>query len=101
MPDFEWMASNIDKIVRADGVTGLIARNQAGWIDGPMDYIMKFENINEDIKPIMDMMGVQGTTLPHINKTMHADYRLYYNDNTRKLIAKAFEEDIERFKYQF
>jgi hypothetical protein len=102
MPSFEWVVDNMDSIVNAEGATGLIARNQSThWMDAPVDYIVKFETINEDMKVVMDMVGVSGTIIPHTNKTVRKDYREYYTDRTRDVIAKVFEADIERFKYQF
>ena len=39
--------------------------------------------------------------LPHLNQSVHRDYRSYYNERTRALVAENFQPDIERFGYSF
>ena len=38
---------------------------------------------------------------PHRNRSGHKDYRTYYTDETRDLVAEAFRGDIETFGYTF
>jgi len=66
-----------------------------------VDYIGKFENLNEDFDYIVQHLGLKNTSLPHKNKTKHKNYREYYNDYTRKLVEEQFKEDIELFNYEF
>ena len=40
-------------------------------------------------------------TLPHINTTEHGGYTHYYNTETRKLVEKAYAEDIDLFEYRW
>jgi hypothetical protein len=65
-----------------------------------VDYIGRLENIRDDFQQICERVGVDAT-LPHKNKSSHADYREYYSDYTRNLIADHFAEDIDRFGYSF
>jgi len=39
--------------------------------------------------------------LPHVNKSHHHDYREYYNNHTRQLVAEHCKTDIELFGYEF
>jgi len=66
-----------------------------------VDYIGKFENLNEDFNYIVQHLGLKNTSLPHKNRTKHKNYREYYNDYTRKLVEEHFKEDIELFNYEF
>ena len=37
----------------------------------------------------------------HFNKINRKNYREYYNDKTKKIIGKLYEEDVDTFKYTF
>ncbi len=65
-----------------------------------VDFVGKFENITDDFAKICDLIKVTAS-LPHMNRTSHRPYQEYYNLNTRELIRKHFEEDIELFGYEF
>ena len=64
------------------------------------DYIGKFESLNTDWVTIQKILGIS-VHLPHGNKSSHKPYPHYYNDETRRLVEKRFEEDIDLFKYTF
>lgn len=65
-----------------------------------VDYIGKFENIEDDFRNICKKIGIN-TDLPHKNKSMHRDYHEYYSDYSRDLIGENFKQDIELFNYTF
>lgn len=62
--------------------------------------IIKFENLAEDYKKIAEIIGTT-PELPHINATRKDDYRTYYNEETKQIIADWFAEDIKLFRYTF
>nr|WP_272508213.1 sulfotransferase family 2 domain-containing protein [Salinibacter ruber] len=65
-----------------------------------VDYIGRLESIREDFQTICEQIGVEAS-LPHKNASSHRDYRTYYSDRSRELVAEHFQEDIERFGYCF
>lgn len=69
-------------------------------IDIPLDFVGRFENLNEDFKKICKHIGAN-LVLPHIGKTEHQDYTKYYNKETQKMVQEIYEKDIERYNYQF
>jgi len=84
-------------------------KNQLDWLtdeNGNMlvDFIGKFENLRGDFAVIIEKLGF-GTELklPHLKrrKTERKHYTEYYDDETRKIIAKTFAKDIEYFGYKF
>lgn len=65
-----------------------------------IDFIGKFESINEDFIRIKKAIGFE-TELPHLNASKRAGYQSYYDDETREIVAHWFREDIEVFGYRF
>jgi len=66
-----------------------------------VDYIGKFENLDQDFHRICNIIGIPDIELPNIGKSKHKNYKKYYNDYTRNLIVEHFKEDIELFDYTF
>ncbi len=66
-----------------------------------VNFVGKFENIDEDYKKICERIGLPYKRLPHINKTKRKDYKKYYNKETKDIIAKRFKKTIDKFGYKF
>lgn len=64
------------------------------------DFTGRFETLREDFAKVCARIGATGT-LPHMNKTDHAGYRAYYDDETRQMVASIYAEDLERLGYSF
>jgi len=80
--------------------------NQLDWlIDSnnkiPLNYICRFENLQEDFNKVCDDIGFPKTELPYYNKSNHLHYSTYYDEETKDIVARRFSKDIEYFKYKF
>ncbi|NNE35659.1 MAG: sulfotransferase family 2 domain-containing protein [Rhodothermales bacterium] len=78
---------------------------QSHWLtdaDGALlvDFVGRFERFEEDFRHVCDQIG-KHAVLPHKNRSSRAAYPAYYTDHTAQIIARTFEEDIERFGYSF
>ena len=65
-----------------------------------MDFIGKVENIEEDFKKLSKHLNLN-LELPHKNKSDRGAYQDYYTKETRDIVAKIFEKDIEYFEYSY
>jgi hypothetical protein len=79
---------------------------QLWWIkdlDGriQMDFIGRFENLQEDFAYIADRIGLEDAELPHLLAGKNPSYVDFYDDHCRKLVADKYAEEIELFGYKF
>lgn len=65
-----------------------------------VDEIGRFETLQQDFQRITAKLGINAD-LPRRNSSQHTDYRDYYDDYCRKLVANHFAEDIDLFGYTF
>lgn len=83
-------------------------RNQLDWLtdlegNEAMDFIGRFENLEQDWAEICARLGIGNKPLPHANKNpgKQKHYTEYYTDKTRALIGEKFKTDIDYFGYAF
>ncbi|HSL71875.1 MAG TPA: sulfotransferase family 2 domain-containing protein, partial [Longimicrobiales bacterium] len=65
-----------------------------------VDFVGRFENLKTDFAEVCARIGCEAT-LPHLKKSERGNFRQYYDDATRAIIARWFARDIETFGYRF
>lgn len=117
--DRQWAQANLSQFEDFDSfVTGWVNRRninrwkhfvpqykfvcQPGSQTPNVDFIGYFEYLHEDFAQIQRKLD-RHTSLEHLNKTEGAnrDYRDYYTEATRKLVAEVYREDVNLFGYDF
>jgi len=77
---------------------------QVDWLvaDGQVavEFVGRFENVKEGWAYVCSRLGVQKEMCVR-ERSPHDDYRTYYTDETAKVVATLFAEDIETFGYNF
>lgn len=101
----EFIYKCTDTIEDSDGKKSFLY-NQLDYVsdrDGNVivDFVGKFENLLEDTSAVFERLGIEGASLPHKNSSQHRNYRDYYNDKMRDLVAERYRRDIEYFSYDF
>jgi hypothetical protein len=67
-----------------------------------VDFIGRYEQLDQDFEFVQKRLGQEVKRLPHLNKTEEKrDYRSYYDEYSKSLIAEVYQEDIELFDYDF
>lgn len=105
IPDFEYCIKNFEnfsKILKQiDNTWNNIFTNQVEWIKGGVDFVLKFENLDEDFKIIQNIFNCD-KPLKKLNSSFRSrNYRNYYNNTTKDIISELFQEDIKFFDYSF
>lgn len=66
-----------------------------------VDFIGKFENLQNDFDEICTRIGRPQAVLPHLKKSDRENYRAYYSTENQKIVGNWFANDIELFGYDF
>jgi hypothetical protein len=69
-------------------------------LDEKIDFIGRFENLQEDVKHVSDKIGIS-IQLPHKEKTKKKHYSNYYDARTKSVVDHLYKRDIDHFGYSF
>ena len=93
------------------GLIGFVPPQIMNWdrkhLEGNVivDEILKLEELSERWASLQALIesrtGKVPGGLPVLNKTSRGDYREYYTGETRDIVGRLFQKDIEYFGYSF
>jgi len=80
--------------------------NMWDWIadeNGRMivDFVARFENLEEDFKKICKKIGLLDMHIPFENVSRHRHYSTYYTEETKQFVAARFKKSIDMFDYKY
>lgn len=72
-------------------------------IDSEIDFIIKYESLEEDFEKLCKLLSIPKEHLPTANKSLvkKKHYSYYYNEELKKLIENKFSEEIMLGGYVF
>ncbi len=72
-------------------------------LDEELDFIGKFESLNDDFEKIADILSLKERTLEHTNilNRTNSTYQSYYSEVTKELVGNIYQRDIERYEYEY
>lgn len=99
-PTFDYWVRNITEFKSPDVYWFGPHTSQAEWIDCNIDLIIRYENLETDFEYLQRAFN---TTAPlsHIYNSGRTHYRDYYTDETKRIVEKLYEDDIDIWKYQY
>jgi hypothetical protein len=65
-----------------------------------VDFVGRHENLQQDFNFVCEKIGIHAE-LPHEMKSVHTNYRDYYNEEAMRIVQRHFAEEIDFFKYKF
>lgn len=66
-----------------------------------LDFLGYFENLNSDLDRLASELNIEIKKIPHLNASVHENYKKYYNDKTMDIVANLYARDISIFNYTF
>jgi hypothetical protein len=81
-------------------------RPQLDWLTlphsnkGAMDFLGRFESLDEDFATVIHKLGID-ETLPVANNSHHSPYREAYSRKMQGIVGDLYEADIRAFGYRF
>lgn len=66
-----------------------------------MDYVGRYETLQESIDFICDRIGVPSSDLSRKNASQHHAYTKYYDGELRNLVGNFYQDDLRLFSYAF
>jgi len=70
-------------------------------LDKDIDFIMKFENLDQGFRIVCRTLGIPEAPLPQSNRSIRAHYSQYYDDELIKIVGEKFSEEIQYGNYRF
>lgn len=66
-----------------------------------VDFVGRFENLNEDFQHIASMLKLGDIELPNFLDSGKPEYRDAYDNKTKDVIYQKYKKEIELFNYDF
>ncbi len=99
----DFIRYHLPKAGMSDNYRHLIPQSHFFSKDHNVDFIGRFENLQDDFTVVAEKLGLETSLLPHVNASRNhlQAYQDCYTDFSRKWVADMYQEDISRFNYVY
>ncbi|HYJ86606.1 MAG TPA: sulfotransferase family 2 domain-containing protein [Pyrinomonadaceae bacterium] len=66
-----------------------------------VDYLMRFESLQQDFDKVCDIIGKPRLVLGHHNRGVRTHYSDYFDEDSRRIFLRHFARDVELFGYEY
>lgn len=79
---------------------------QSKWLKNKQGHLVstyflgRMENVNEDVSALEELVG-SVPSLPYVNRSKKVDYHDVLDPETKEIVTRYYEEDIDNFKYTY
>ena len=103
---FESFVKNLDKYRRYDTILWHSIISQTTHLSDKnnnllIDWYGKVENIQKDIKIVLDKLNLSMQKIDRLNAIKHKHWTKYYTPKLKDLVYKRFQKDFENFNYDY
>ena len=86
----------------AQGLAGYFKQGiDSSPLDQDIDFLIHFENIDEDFKTVCEKLNIPYRQLSTLNQSKRSEYTNYYDNSSRKLVEKLYADEIDFGKYTY
>ena len=94
-----------DFLNMTDGPAAKTVYNQVDYVSDDqgellVDFVGRFETMAADFAHVCERLEIN-VSLERLNASSPVDYRAYYDERTRQVVAERFQRDIKAFGYEF
>jgi hypothetical protein len=104
----KWNKINFMSMVKKMSVTSVV--DGPSWtparidkyVDEPIDFVMRFDNLEEDWGTLLAKLQLPWRPLPHKKANSNKDhYSQYYDQEMIDLVQKTFAAEIAKYEWEF
>lgn len=88
-------------LTKIDRTLGLNLSQKLKSLDSDIDFLLRFEHLNEDFKKLCEIIDIPFSPLPHRNKSKRKHYTEYYDQELIDMVSERFHEEIKLSGYAF
>ncbi|MGP0129341.1 MAG: sulfotransferase family 2 domain-containing protein [cyanobacterium endosymbiont of Rhopalodia musculus] len=70
-------------------------------LDEDIDFLMRFEHLNEDFQKVCEIIDIPYQPLPVRNRSNRKHYSIYFDEVLKEKVYTKFQEEIEWGNYKF
>lgn len=78
-----------------------ICLSDKGSLTGDIQFLIRFEAMEDDFRQVTQAIGIGDLALPHRNRSERQSYREYYDAELRELVEVRFREELDCGGYSF